>query len=92
MNSTLLSIGKWLLPRIFNEIAKTKTDELFVLSTILIALLAAGTTFAFGLSMALGAFLAGMMLSESQYRHQLESDIRPFRDILMGIFFVTVGM
>ncbi|MFT6269382.1 MAG: CPA2 family monovalent cation:H+ antiporter-2 [Alphaproteobacteria bacterium] len=88
----LLSIGKWLLPRIFNEIAKTRTDELFVLSTILIALLAAGTTFAFGLSMALGAFLAGMMLSESQYRHQLESDIRPFRDILMGIFFVTVGM
>lgn len=88
----LLSIGKWLLPRIFNEIAKTKTDELFVLSTILIALLAAGTTYAFGLSMALGAFLAGMMLSESQYRHQLESDIRPFKDILMGLFFITVGM
>lgn len=88
----LLAIGKWLLPRIFNEIAKTKTDELFVLSTILIALLAAGATYAFGLSMALGAFLAGMMLSESQYRHQLESDIRPFRDILMGIFFVSVGM
>lgn len=88
----LLAIGKWLLPRIFNEIAKTKTDELFVLSTILIALLAAGTTYAFGLSMALGAFLAGMMLSESQYRHQLESDIRPFRDILMGLFFITVGM
>ena len=90
--AVLLSVGKWLLPRIFNEIAKTKTDELFVLSTILIALLAAGITYAFGLSMALGAFLAGMMLSESQYRHQLESDIRPFRDILMGIFFVSVGM
>lgn len=88
----LMAIGKWLLPRIFNEIAKTKTDELFVLSTILIALLAAGATYAFGLSMALGAFLAGMMLSESQYRHQLESDIRPFRDILMGLFFITVGM
>ena len=88
----LLAIGKYLLPRIFNEIAKTRTDELFVLSTILIALLAAGATYAFGLSMALGAFLAGMMLSESQYRHQLESDIRPFRDILMGIFFVSVGM
>ena len=88
----LLAVGKWLLPRIFNEIAKTKTDELFVLSTILIALLAAGATYAFGLSMALGAFLAGMMLSESQYRHQLESDIRPFRDILMGLFFITVGM
>ncbi len=88
----LLSIGKWLLPRIFNEVAKTRTDELFVLSTILIALLAAGATYALGLSMALGAFLAGMMLSESQYRHQLEADIRPFRDILMGLFFITVGM
>ena len=88
----LLSIGKWLLPRVFNEVAKTRTDELFVLCTILIALLAAGTTYALGLSMALGAFLAGMMLSESQYRHQLEADIRPFRDILMGLFFITVGM
>lgn len=88
----LLSIGRWLLPRIFNEVAKTRTDELFVLCTILIALLAAGATFALGLSMALGAFLAGMMLSESQYRHQLEADIRPFRDILMGLFFITVGM
>jgi CPA2 family monovalent cation:H+ antiporter-2 len=88
----LLSIGRWLLPRIFNEVAKTRTDELFVLSTILIALLAAGATYALGLSMALGAFLAGMMLSESQYRHQLEADIRPFRDILMGLFFITVGM
>lgn len=88
----LLSVGRWLLPRIFNEVARTRTDELFVLTTILVALLAAGTTYAFGLSMALGAFLAGMMLSESQYRHQLEADIRPFRDILMGIFFITVGM
>jgi CPA2 family monovalent cation:H+ antiporter-2 len=88
----LLSVGRWLLPRIFNEVARTRTDELFVLTTILVALLAAGTTYAFGLSMALGAFLAGMMLSESQYRHQLEADIRPFRDILMGLFFITVGM
>ena len=88
----LLSAGKWVLPRVFNEIAKTRTDELFVLCTLVIALLAAGATYAFGLSMALGAFLAGMMLSESQYRHQLEADIRPFRDILMGLFFVTVGM
>lgn len=90
--TVLLSVGKWLLPLIFNEIAKTRTDELFVLCTLVIALLAAGATFAFGLSMALGAFLAGMMLSESQYRHQLEADIRPFRDILMGLFFITVGM
>ncbi len=90
--TALLSFGKWLLPRIYNEIARTQTEELFVLTTLVITLLAAGATYAFGLSMALGAFLAGMMLSESQYRHQLEADIRPFRDILMGLFFITVGM
>ncbi|QJR81789.1 potassium transporter [Alteromonas pelagimontana] len=88
----LLSVGKWVLPWVFTEVAKTRTDELFVLTTILIALLAGGLTYVFGLSMALGAFLAGMMLGESQYKYQLEADIRPFRDILMGLFFVTVGM
>ncbi|MDF2179606.1 cation:proton antiporter [Aliiglaciecola sp. CAU 1673] len=88
----LLSVGKWLLPRIFSEVARTRTDELFVLTALLVTLLAAGLTYLFGLSMALGAFLAGMMLSESQYRYQLEADIRPFRDILMGLFFITIGM
>ena len=88
----LMSVGKWLLPWVFREIARTRTDELFVLSTILIALLAGGLTYYFGLSMALGAFLAGMMLGESQYKYQLEADIRPFRDIFMGFFFITVGM
>lgn len=76
----------------FSEVALMRTEELFVLTTLLVALFAAGLTYLFGLSMALGAFLAGMMLGESQYRHQLEADIRPFRDILMGLFFVTVGM
>ncbi|MEI5638989.1 MULTISPECIES: cation:proton antiporter domain-containing protein [unclassified Pseudoalteromonas] len=88
----LWAIGKWLLPKIFNEIALVRTDELFVLSTLVVALCAGALTYSFGLSMALGAFLAGMMLGESQYRHQLEAEIRPFRDILMGLFFVTVGM
>ncbi len=88
----LWAIGRWLLPRIFSEVAQVRTDELFVLTTLLVALIAGALTHTFGLSMALGAFLAGMMLGESQYRHQLESDIRPFRDILMGLFFVTVGM
>ena len=88
----LMSVGKWVLPWVFREVARTRTDELFVLTTILIALLAGGLTYYFGLSMALGAFLAGMMLGESQYKYQLEADIRPFRDILMGLFFVTVGM
>ena len=85
-------IGKWLLPRVFNLIARVRTDELFVLTTILVTLLASTLTQWFGLSMALGAFLAGMMLGESQYKHQLEADIRPYRDILLGLFFVTVGM
>lgn len=88
----LMSVGKWLLPWLFREVARTRTDELFVLTTIVVALLAGGITYYFGLSMALGAFLAGMMLGESQYKYQLEADIRPFRDILMGLFFVTVGM
>lgn len=88
----LLAVGKWVLPWIFREVAKTRTDELFVLTTILVAILAGGLTYVSGLSMALGAFLAGMMLGESQYKYQLEADIRPFRDILMGLFFVTVGM
>lgn len=88
----LFSIGKWLLPLLFREVARIRTEELFVLCTILVALFAAGLTYSVGLSLALGAFLAGMMLGESQYRYQLESDIRPFRDILMGLFFITVGM
>lgn len=88
----LLFIGKWLLPKVFNIIASVRTDELFVLTTLLVTLLASALTQWFGLSMALGAFLAGMMLGESQYKHQLEADIRPYRDILLGLFFITVGM
>ena len=90
--AVLMAVGKWVLPYAFREIANQRTDELFVLATLLVALVAGGLTHAFGLSMALGAFLAGMMLGESKYKHQLEADIRPFRDILMGLFFTTVGM
>jgi K+:H+ antiporter len=90
--SLLLLGGKWLLPRLFNIIAKVRTDELFVLTTLLVTLIASALTQWFGLSMALGAFLAGMMLGESQYKHQLEADIRPYRDILLGLFFITIGM
>ncbi|NQZ83460.1 MAG: cation:proton antiporter [Colwellia sp.] len=88
----LMLAGKWLLPRLFNLVAQVRTDELFVLTTLLVTLVASALTQWFGLSMALGAFLAGMMLSESQYKHQLEADIRPYRDILLGLFFITVGM
>jgi CPA2 family monovalent cation:H+ antiporter-2 len=79
----LLFIGKWLLPKVFNIIAQVRTDELFVLTTLLVTLLASALTQWFGLSMALGAFLAGMMLSESEYKHQLEADIRPYRDVTL---------
>lgn len=89
---SLLAVGKWMLPKFFHEIAKARSDELFVLSTLLVALLTASLTYYLGLSMALGSFLAGMMLGESSYRHHLESDIRPFRDVLMGLFFASIGM
>ncbi|MDN3653254.1 cation:proton antiporter [Thalassotalea ponticola] len=88
----LMSVGKWILPKIYQQIASVRSDELFVLTTLFVTLFASGLTQAFGLSLALGAFLAGMMLSESEYKYQLEADIRPFRDILMGLFFITVGM
>ncbi|UTW13949.1 cation:proton antiporter domain-containing protein [Marinobacterium rhizophilum] len=88
----LLVFGRTLLPRLLNEVAKSRSDELFVLTTLVAALTAAWLTHAAGLSMALGGFLAGMMLGESRYRHQLEADIRPFRDVLLGLFFVSVGM
>lgn len=89
--AVLLSIGRWLLPYFFYEVGRFRFDELFILSTLFISLLAAWFTQALGLSMALGAFLAGMMLAESHYRHQLSADIRPFKDILMAMFFISIG-
>jgi len=88
----MLAIGRWLLRPLFHEIASAHSAELFTLAVLLVALLSAWTTEFAGLSMALGAFLAGMMLSETEFKHQIENDIRPFRDILLGLFFVTVGM
>lgn len=85
-------IGRYLLRPLFHEVASAKSQELFTLTVLTVALGAAVFTEEMGLSMTLGAFLAGMMLSETEYRHQIESDIRPFQDILLGLFFVTVGM
>lgn len=85
-------IGKYVLPLLLEETGRTRSDEVFVMMALLLALLAAWVTHAMGLSMALGAFLAGMMLGESHFRHQIESDIRPFRDLLLGLFFISVGM
>ncbi|WP_281647212.1 monovalent cation:proton antiporter family protein [Parendozoicomonas sp. Alg238-R29] len=88
----MVLVGRWILPRMFHEIARTKSEELFVLSAIVVCLMAAWLTHLLDLSMALGGFVAGMMLGESHYRHQIETDIRPFRDILLGLFFVSVGL
>lgn len=84
-------IGKWVLRPLFHEVAKARSTELFILTTLLVALSAAGLTNYLELSMALGAFLAGLMLNETEFRHQIETDIRPFKDILLGLFFITVG-
>ncbi|WP_210643565.1 MULTISPECIES: monovalent cation:proton antiporter-2 (CPA2) family protein [unclassified Pseudomonas] len=88
----LLLASRLLLPRLFHEVAASRSAELFVLLALVIVLLTAWLTHLLGLSPALGAFLAGMLLGESHYRHQIEADIRPFRDILLGLFFVSIGM
>jgi CPA2 family monovalent cation:H+ antiporter-2 len=88
----LLLASRLLLPRLFHEVAESRSAELFVLLALVIVLLTAWLTHLLGLSPALGAFLAGMLLGESHYRHQIEADIRPFRDILLGLFFVSIGM
>lgn len=88
----LLLASRWFLPRLFHEVAAARSAELFVLLALVIVLLTAWLTHLLGLSPALGAFLAGMLLGESHYRHQIEADIRPFRDILLGVFFVSIGM
>lgn len=88
----MLAIGRWLLRPLFHEVASAHSAELFTLTVLLVALVSAWVTELAGLSMALGAFLAGMMLSETEFKHQIENDIRPFRDIFLGLFFITVGM
>ena len=88
----LLLTSRYILPRLFHEVAASRSAELFVLLALVIVLLTAWLTHLLGLSPALGAFLAGMLLGESHYRHQIEADIRPFRDILLGLFFVSIGM
>jgi CPA2 family monovalent cation:H+ antiporter-2 len=85
-------IGQSLMSRWFKLVAKLRSQELFMLNLLLIVLGMAGLTEHFGLSLALGAFLAGMLISETPYRHQVEEDVKPFRDVLLGLFFITIGM
>src|SRR5215470_4416095 len=88
----VLAVGRWLLRPLFHEIAHSRLRELFTLTVLLVVLASAYVSHLSGLSFALGAFLAGMMLAETEYRYQIDAAIRPFRDLLLGLFFVSVGM
>lgn len=88
----ILFFGQRLMRPWFHLVARQKSSELFVLNVLFITLGLAWLTGIAGLSLALGAFLAGMLISETEYRHHVEDDIKPFRDILLGLFFVTIGM
>jgi monovalent cation:H+ antiporter-2, CPA2 family len=88
----VLAAGRWLLRPLFHEIAHSRLRELFTLAVLLVVLSSAWIAYSAGLSFALGAFLAGMMLAETEYRHQIDAAIRPFRDLLLGLFFISVGM
>lgn len=87
----MLVTAHYVLRPLFQKVAHAQSIELFNITVLLVALTSAWVTQSLGMSLALGAFLAGMMLSETEYKHQIETEIRPFRDILMGLFFITVG-
>ncbi|WP_289032513.1 monovalent cation:proton antiporter-2 (CPA2) family protein [uncultured Roseibium sp.] len=84
--------GRFLASPLFSFLAASRAREIMLTAALLVALGSAGIMHAVGLSMALGAFLAGVLLAESSFRHTLEADIEPFRSLLMGLFFVAVGM
>ena len=90
--SIIFKVGKPVMNYWFGIIARQKSSELFVLNVLLVTLSFSYLTYLSGLSYALGAFMAGMLISETHFRFQVESDIAPFRDILLGLFFITVGM
>ncbi len=92
MLTLILFLGHRVMRPWFHVVAQRKSPELFMLNLLLFTLGLAWLTRLMDLSLALGAFLAGMLISETEYRHQVEQDIRPFQDVLLGLFFVTIGM
>jgi len=84
--------GRLLLRPLFRWVARANSREIFIAAALLAAIAMAAAAQAAGLSMALGAFLAGLLLAETEFRHQIEADLDPFKDLLLGLFFVTVGM
>ncbi|MEM7466277.1 MAG: cation:proton antiporter [Pseudomonadota bacterium] len=90
--AVMLLLGVRILRPLFQKVANTQSPELFTLTVLFVSSCAAWFTNAVGLSLALGAFIAGMMLSETEFRHHIDNELRPFRDLLLGVFFITVGM
>lgn len=90
--TVLLVGGQHVMRRWLTVVVRRKSEELFVLNLLLITLGLAWLTELAGLSLALGAFIAGMLISETEYKHQVETDIRPFHDVLLGLFFISIGM
>jgi CPA2 family monovalent cation:H+ antiporter-2 len=88
----LLAGGQRVMHWWLNLVARRKSEELFMLNLLLVTLGLAWLTEHAGLSLALGAFIAGMLIAETEYKHQVETDIRPFHDVLLGLFFITIGM
>lgn len=88
----VLLSARWIVPSLLHQVVHTKSRELFIITVILLCLGIALLTSRFGLSLALGAFLAGLIVSESEYAHQATSDILPFKDSFIGLFFVSIGM
>ena len=88
----VVGLSRYLLPRVLEYIAAFASDEVFTATTLLVVLGASFATEEAGLSTALGAFVAGLMVADSEYRHQIAADIAPFRGLLLGLFFMTVGM
>ncbi len=90
--SILLLVGKYLLQPFFEHVSRSKSSELFVGSVLSIAMGASYLAHEFGFSYSLGAFIAGMLIAETNFKHQAEADLTPFRNLLLGVFFITVGM
>ncbi|MGE5468933.1 MAG: cation:proton antiporter [Ignavibacteria bacterium] len=90
--SLVLFLGQRLMGAWFYVVARRKSGELFMLNVLLVTLALAWLTELAGLSLALGAFIAGMLISETEFRYQVEEDIKPFRDVLLGLFFISIGM
>ncbi|MEZ5960984.1 MAG: cation:proton antiporter [Hyphomonadaceae bacterium] len=88
----IIIVGRLLLRPLFRWVAAADSREIFIAAAFLAAIGMAGAAEMLGLSAALGAFLAGLLLAETEFRHQIETDLEPFKDLLLGLFFVTVGM